>query len=120
MQTPKKLTAADFLDGAAKPAIEPVDCPELGGVVYVRELSAVEADEMEAEAYRLQQDGGSPLANFKARLVVRAACDSEGNRLFADSDAGKLGTVGKRIVTRIYRRAAALNGMETAETEKGN
>lgn len=66
---------------AADMPLEAVPCPEWGGTVHVRTMSGTERDAFEAGMLDAKEKGVSGLANIRARLVVRVACDEQGNRL---------------------------------------
>jgi len=96
---------------AADLPVAPVDVPEWGEgeVVYVRSLSAFEAEEK-------LRDAGKR-ANFHAWFAALLTCDAAGNRLFSDADAAALGGKSIAVLRRIGDAAQKLNGMTKAEQE---
>jgi hypothetical protein len=108
-----------------------VECPEWGGTVLVRELTARERDRHEAElltaAQKATSEGGddepSFLENINARIAALGAIDEDGQRLFPDAlDILALGEKAATVVTRIADKIAELSGMsaDAAEAIKGN
>lgn len=110
MAEQKVLNAEDILGAlklGAKRTLEPVDVPEWGGRVFVRDMTAAERDRYDMD--RLGDDGKAVTENFRARLVVATCCDESGKLLFT---AGHVKTLGEGLsapVIRIYRAAAKLN-----------
>jgi hypothetical protein len=92
--------------------------------VYIRQISARERDAYEQSLAPggKDEDGNAilDLENIRARLVVLTLVDKEGNRIFAPSDAAALGDKSATALDRLYDLARVLNGLEPAETTKGN
>lgn len=112
MSEKKALTAADIL-GASRPAPSPVDVPEWGGVVFVRHLSAGEADDLEFALGKDAQDDH----NFRGRVIAACACDEKGNALFGEAQAGELANLGAAPAGRVYDEALRLNRIGPAGKE---
>ena len=97
---------------------EQVDVPEWGGFVYVRELTASEKDDLDAENYVLK--GRETVINrraFKARLLARTICDDKGKALFTLKDLQTLGAKSQKAMDRLAAVALRLSGM-TAEAQE--
>jgi hypothetical protein len=109
------LTKESILAAADLP-IEPVDVPEWGGTLYVRTLSGAERDAFESSTIDAKKSG-AVLDNIRARLAVRALCDKDGNRLFADDDADALGRKSGKALDRIWDVAQRLSGMGKGDVE---
>jgi len=107
---PKALTAADLL-GAPIGAPTPVDLPELGGRVFVREMTAAERDRFDEE---LRDDTGKLRDGYRAQLVAATVCDEAGKLLFRPEQAADLATRGAALVVKLARVAARVNAL-TAE-----
>jgi len=113
----KVLDKAAILD-APDIEIEKVEVPEWGGSVYIKSMTGAERDAFEESMFRIK--GGSREANYanlRARLLVRVICDKEGNRLFKDEDAPKLGKKNAKALDRLFSRASALSGIGTQDVE---
>lgn len=117
----KTLSAADFRRAKELPRkIKPVNVPELGGVVYVRELSALEKDRLDDV---LTDDKGKPVNdNFRAKLFATCACDAAGVPLFGltPAEVAEIGSWPLSIVEPVYDAASQLNMRRASEraTEK--
>lgn len=103
----------------AKRKIEAVEIE--GETFYVRTLSGAERDGYDYETHVLLQKNLPVVQNFKGRLLCRAICDEQGNRLFTDSDAETLGGFDPSIVNALYvaaSRLAKLDGTAIEDAEK--
>jgi len=94
-----------------------VHVPEWNGDVTLRGLSSIDRDNFEAEVAATQD-----LRNLRARLVVKAIVDEEGNRIFKDSDAEVLGEKNSQVMCRLFDEVRDLSGMsdEDLEEAQGN
>lgn len=113
--------------GATKEAIlalagtlarERVQVPGLADPVWVRGLTGAERDAYEQEC--IETRGKARVVNMRnarARLVVRAACDEAGARLFADGDADALGGVPAAALDALYAVASRLSGLSARDAE---
>lgn len=99
---------------------EEVDCPEWGGTVFVRTLSAAERDRWEIRCEDLKTKG--LLSNVRASLLVLTLCDADGKLLFTENDAVELGKKSAAVVDRLFDVARRLNGIgqEQVEAAKKN
>ena len=86
---------------------ETVSVPEWGGQVLVRTMSGTDRDAFEASL--LAKDGR--MENVRARLVALTLCDTEGDRLFDDSEITALGRKSARALDRVFSVAQRLNGI---------
>lgn len=100
-------------------AREEVLVPEWGSTVYVRVMSGFERDAYEAD---LLSNKDKRLENMRARLLVRCACDANGNLLFTPEDADALGAQNWQALDRLAAAAQKLNRLSDAAIEeiKGN
>ena len=92
---------------------ETVNIPEWGGEVLVRTMSGTDRDAFEASL--LEKDGR--MENVRARLVALTLCDSQGDRLFDDSEIAALGRKSARALDRVFSVAQRLNGIGTDEAQ---
>ena len=98
--------------------IVPVEVPEWGGVVYVKELTAEERSRYDILLFK---DGKVDTDNYYARLCVFCVTDEHGNRIFSDDDAVPLGRKSSGAVGRVFDVARKLNRIgaeEVADLEK--
>ena len=99
--------------------IESVDVPEWGDSVFLKVMSGTERDAFEASNLRRTGKTFEPnLANVRAKLLVRCICSEDGQRLFADTDAGALGQKSAAALDRLYEAAARMNGITDADIEE--
>jgi hypothetical protein len=119
MAEQRTLSREDFQSDKAKTVgVEPVDIPELGGVVYVRGTSGKGRDAFEAWAL---SDKGQ--RNIRGKAAARACSDKAGNRLFSDQDAGWLGDLDVRILQKIFvafQRTTGVSKEDVDELEQGS
>ncbi len=94
---------------------ERVELPEWGDEdshAYVRTMTGRERDAYEENC---QGDGG--LRNIRARLVALTLCDENGERLFTDVEANKLGDRSSLALNRVCRIAQRLSGLTGQDVE---
>lgn len=112
------LTKNEILSQSDR-AIEMVEAPEWGGVVFVRSLSGEERDQFEASIVeRNGRDVRTNLRNLRARLVVLAACDESGKPIFAPGDADALGAKNAAVLDRIFSVAQRLSGLRENDVQE--
>ncbi len=112
------LTAKAIFD-ANDLVTETVEIPEWGGSVIVRGLSGTERDRFEDTI--TDQSGKNAklnLRNFRAKLVVLATFDNDGNRLFSEADVERLGQKSAAAIQRIFKVAQRLAGMSDEEVKE--
>lgn len=98
---------------------ELVAVPEWGGEVYVRCLTAAERDDWEASVVQMEGNKTKAnLANLRAKLVARTACDDEGARIFEDADVAALGAKSAAALDRLYTVAAKLSKITKSDEEE--
>lgn len=100
MTTKEKLTAF------RKPKVKAVEVE--GETLHVRSLTGRERDAYEAEQHDLNQQGKT-LDNFRARLVARCLCESDGTAI--DVTPEDVGDLDAGIVGKLFDAAASLNGL---------
>lgn len=105
--------------GQADRVVEAVDVPEWGGVVYVRSLTGAERDQFEASiVQRNGKDTRTNLRNLRARLVVLAACDADGQPIFKTEDAAALGAKNAAPLDRLFAAAQRLSGLRDNDVQE--
>jgi hypothetical protein len=91
----------------------PVEVPEWNRTIYIKPMSGAERDSFEGETLKLKDR----MANFRARTVVRVACNQDGTRLFQDSDAEALSAKSGVALDRVWTVAQGLARLGGAEVE---
>jgi hypothetical protein len=121
----KKALGGTVLDraailGADDLPRERVACPEWGGDVFVRTLTALDRDAWEQETYTARQAAGriGKSVNVRASLCARVICDAAGARVFSDEDIAALGAKSGRVLDRLFEVAQRLNGIGVADVEE--
>lgn len=101
------------------PAREKVDCPALGGEVYVRQITVGERDVFEAASGRLKAADRKRLA--RARIVALVTVDEAGEPLFREEDVEALAGKPNAALEPIVDAHVRLNEMtrrDAADLEK--
>lgn len=118
-----KAETSEFLGRDAIFAIadlktEEVRVPEWGGTVRVRSLTGLERDKFESESMEKRGDGYEAIfKNLRARLITLSVVDGEGNRLFKDGDAQKVGSKNAAALNRVFEVAQRLSGLTGKDVE---
>lgn len=117
--TDRKELTAEAIFSADDMDVAPVDVPEWGGLIYVRRLSGRERDEFEQlMSDRKQGRSSLKVQGVIAKVVVLAACTSDGSKLFNGKDAeGKLNEKACAPLMRIFDAALAVSGMKEDDIE---
>lgn len=93
---------------------EEVQCPEWGGVVQVRELSALERDQLENTVTNKKTD----LSNLRARVAAMAIIDADGKAMFSQADVAELGKLSAAALDRVFWVVLRLSGMRPGDVEQ--
>lgn len=104
------LTADDFV-------FADVDCPEWGGTVHVRGLTADERSNIAKKAKANDQQ------DLEVSIVVCGACDPNGDRLFTSADKDQLRRKSNAVINRLAKKILELSGGDdesVAETQKNS
>lgn len=121
----KLLTAAEIL-AKDDSQHEDVSCPEWGGTVRIRSLTADEREAFDESVTRVIVTGkGRKSAErqevdrhlFKSKLVASSAVDEAGNRLFTDAQAEQLGKKNAAALDRCFAVAQRLSGLTNEDVE---
>lgn len=90
-------------------AYEDVPCPEWGGDVRLRSITAQQREHWER---RLRGADGKPnIIGARARLIAMCAVDEHGNRLFTEDDIPRLSRKSAKVMERLFDAARKLNGI---------
>lgn len=118
---PNALSAEDILS-ANDTIIEYVPVPEWGngkGGVYVRSLRGEELDAYQGSL--LVKQGGKQTVSYtdmRAKLVVKAACDKDGKRLFNDGQIPLLSMKNAAGLSRVFEVASRLSGLNEKDVQE--
>ena len=102
---------------------ETVNCPEWGGSVIVRGLTAGERDKWEASLYSTEKRGGSfevvaHKENIRAKFIAASVVDEKGKLLFSAGDIEALSRKSAAPMDRLFAAAQRLSGMTDADVEE--
>ena len=121
------IASADAFFGlAAACPVEEVELPG-GSVVRVRGLTTAERDDLETQLalHRQKQQrarrAGKPVPPdlpFRPALVMRAAVDEDGNRLFVPADLHRLSAMPARLLSPLADAAIRLSGMRAEDVDE--
>lgn len=102
---------------------EEVSCPEWGGSVIVRGMTAGERDKWEASLFSTKQHGKNfeiiaNKDNLRAKFVAASAVDEKGNLLFTVGDIDALTRKSAAPMDRLFAVAQRLSGMSNEDVEE--
>lgn len=122
MTEKKVLSRADFLSASANLKRELVEVEELGGVVYLRELSAKQILEYNELIRKLQTDETSLTPSnsveLMATLIYMTARDEDGALLFTEEDIQALAENNLNLLITLSAKALEVSGMNTAAVDE--
>lgn len=122
MAKKKVLSRSDFLSASANLKRELVEVEELGGVVYLRELSAKQILEYNERIKKLQADDSSltpsSSVDLMAALISMTACDEDGALLFTEADVQALAENNINLLITLSAKALEASGMNTAAVDE--
>ncbi|MEW6223198.1 MAG: hypothetical protein AB1627_01075 [Chloroflexota bacterium] len=112
------LLSRDAILAAADYVTADVAVPEWGGTVRVKGLTGRERDSYEASILSGKgKNRDINLRNARAKLVVMAAIDEAGNRVFDDADVVALGQKSALALQRVFDKASELAGLDDEAIE---
>ena len=108
----KYLTKDEILEASDLKSV-PVDVPEWGGKVLVRNMTGADRDAFEASMVTVDADGKRKpdMSNLRAKLVALTIVDEANNRLFDVADIERLALKSAAALERVFEAAQKLNGM---------
>jgi len=113
------LLSKEAILGAQDMTTQDVEVPEWAGTVRVKALTGSERDAFESEI--VQRNGKNitqNLKNIRARLVVMAVVDEQGNRLFGFRDIEALGEKSAKALDRVFAVAQELSGLRDEDVDE--
>ena len=117
-QEARLLTKEEIL-GIDDRVIQIVSVPEWGGSVALKNMTAAERDAFEAEVYIARKKSElEGMLDFRARLVAKCICNSEGKLLFSPKDIKALSAKSAKALDILFDKAQEMNGMRKEDIEK--
>jgi hypothetical protein len=104
------LTTAAIIEAIErrKREVQSVDVPEWGGTVYVRRMTT---DDFEASGLNDKD------RRAMTRTVAICLVDAEGERLFSEKEAAKLGDADIETMTKVFAKVMDINGLMDEKIE---
>lgn len=111
------LNRATLLATLSAIALTPVkvSIPELGGEVYIKQLTAKEREIYEENLKDV------PEHSIRATIATQVVCDEKGNLLFTADDVDTLNNAPSKVLMRIFSKFNEINGVgeeEASQAEK--
>jgi hypothetical protein len=98
---------------------ERVFVEEWGGDVLLRGMTAKERDAYESKMFRIVNDEVEvDKDNMRAKLLAETIVDEEGKRIFEPADIEILGSKNSAVISRLFKVAQRLCGMDKDAVEK--
>ncbi len=121
MDSLKLLNLDDLRTVDAVRKVEPVDVPEWNGRVFVRELTALERDQLDSSFYR--DDAEKPeLGDYRTKVVAATLCREDGTLFFKAGDPAGVRVIAEKSpapVRRIADVALRLNRLRKEDADAG-
>jgi hypothetical protein len=111
----KVLSRTDFLEAGSHRKTELVEVPELGGSVYLRELSTGQLLEYNSRVDGFRSTGNelTPAASLElmSLLISLSACGEDGSLLFTEADVKALSDNSIGVLIRLSTKALEVSGL---------
>ena len=107
----KKIKDAD------KKNLLPVEVPEWGLTVYIKQLTVGERDSFEAEAFAARKGDGL-MDNPRSKFLVRTICDESGEVLCKPDEFAKLASLSSKPMERLFEAAQKHNSLTDSDVEE--
>lgn len=107
----KKIKAAD------KKNLLPVDVPEWGLTVWIKQLTVGERDSYEAEVFKARKGDGL-MDNPRSKFLVRTLCDENGEPLCKPEDFADLAALSCKPMERLFEAAGKHNRLTDSDVEE--
>lgn len=115
----KKNEVKGVLDKAAilalaskSPNVEKLSLPEIGGDIYIKELTAGEREALETQM-RAQTDKNA----VRATVFVHTVCDEDGELMFDVEDIETIKQLPSRPVIKVFNRSNEMNGITPEQVD---
>lgn len=97
--------------------VEKIELPEMGGEVYIKELTAGEREALEKQM-QSQTDKNA----VRATVFVHSVCNADGELMFDVEDIEAIKQLPSRPVIKVFNRSNEINGItpEQVDTAEKN
>jgi hypothetical protein len=107
----KKIKAAD------KKNLLPVEVPEWGLTVWIKQLTVGERDSFEADAFAARKGDGL-MDNPRSKFLVRTLCDEQGQLLCKPEEFAELAALSSKPMERLFEQAQKHNRLTNDDVEE--
>jgi len=107
----KKIKAADQKN------LLPVEVPEWGLTVWIKQLTVGERDSFEAEAFAARKGDGL-MDNPRSKFLVRTLCDESGKPLCKPEEFAELAALSSKPMERLFEEAQKHNRLTNDDVEE--
>lgn len=111
---PNKLL--EKIKKADKAELLPVDVPEWGLTVYIKQLTVGERDSFEAEAYSVRDKG--LMNDIRSKFLVRTLCDENGEVLCKPEEFIQLTRLTSKPMEKLFDAAQKHNSLSDSDVEE--
>jgi hypothetical protein len=117
------LLTREQIDKADDLKRETVLVEEWGGEVIVRAATSIEREEYNQSVFRPQVTAGKSelkpdFRNSEAKLVVKCLIYENGERMYSDAEATKLGQKSSTAIRALFNVVARLSGMDSESRKR--
>ena len=98
--------------------VEKIELPEMGGEVYIKELTAGEREALEKQ----MQSQTLAKCRLRATVFVHSVCNADGELMFDVEDIEAIKQLPSRPVIKVFNRSNEINGItpEQVDTAEKN
>lgn len=101
---------------ADKKQLMPIEVPEWGLTVYIKQLTVGERDSFEAEAYANRDSG--LMSDIRSKFLVRTLCDENGDVLCNPDEFAQLTELSSKPMERLFDAAQKHNSLSDSDVEE--
>ena len=111
------MSLRDSILGATDRKLKPVDVPEWGATVYLRELSAAQVAAFKAKSIAAvdlktnEIKDAATLTELEVSVCLWGICDEDGRRVFTDNDVKLLGEKSPIVISRLADEIIKMSGV---------
>jgi len=107
-----KIKAAD------KKNLLPVEVPEWGLTVYIRNMTVGERDSFDKEMFSASKKGEALIDDFRTKILVRTLCDESGQPLCKPDEFHQLASLSAKPMEKLFEQSQKHNGIGKEDIEE--
>lgn len=108
----KKIKDAD------KKNLLPVEVPEWGLTVYIKNMTVRERDSFDKEMFNASKKGEALIDDFRTKILVRTLCDENGQPLCTPAEFEQLTGLSAKPMEMLFEKAQKHNGIGKEDIEE--